>query len=623
MNNIWSIDVCYGPGNRNPRKSQSWRCWMQQIQGSTPTQNRVPVHSELFVDRITRRHANPATRLRGVHGLRNWRHLLGGVVLLLLLGQPAYAATINVNVRCTLVRAINAANTDTSARGVCNRGRGADRIVMRPNSRQVLTKVHNTIFGPTGLPVIRSPIAIFGNGSTIIRRPGAPGFRIFAVATTGRLALGRLNVRNGFAPKLGGGGIRSLGALTMTNVAFNANRALGSGGGFWAQNIVTVTNSTFAGNRGFCPPSRVPIICNGGAGFYSAGQPFAGQVAPATLLVNRSTFTANAADGQGGGLQVNGSATVNDSTLADNVAQQGGAMAVGTLLAKIINDALPAAKTAQSTWTVAASAPPASVVITNTTLTDNVATISGGGLVVSDGSDLTLNDSVVSGNTAPQGREAVAQAGSFVDVDNANTIGFGGSAGVVGFAPGPTDNIAAQPPADPTPAAPPPPVGTLAPPPSAAKPPPPGVAPSPPTPSDPQPPPPPGMTPTPPTTPDPQPTSPPGAVPPPPPEPPPHSNRLPAPTSPPDNGSPPNNVPSPADGTPPDNGPPANGGGGPPDNGPSPDNEPPGNVEGPSLNPPLGNGSPDPPEAPMPPDSPPPDNMSEPDRGPPTEAAPP
>ncbi|MBA2491241.1 MAG: hypothetical protein H0V34_05885 [Gammaproteobacteria bacterium] len=572
---------------------------MQQRHGRTSIHNRLSAHGELFEACFTRRDANPATRLRSVQGLHNWRHLLGGVVLLLLLlGQPAYAATINVNERCTLVRAINAANTDTRARGVCKRGRGADRIVMRPHSRQILTRVHNTIFGPTGLPVIRSPIAIFGYGSTIMRRPGAPGFRIFAVAASGRLTLGRLNVRNGFAPKLGGGGIRSLGALTMTKVAFNGNRALGSGGGFWAQNIVTVTNSTFAGNRGFCPPTLVPVICNGGAGFYSTGQVFGGQIAPAALTVNTSTFTANAAGGQGGGMQVNGAATVNDSTLADNVAQQGGAMAVGTALANVINDALSAAKTVQRTWAAAASAPMASVEITNTTLTDNVATRSGGGLVVGDGSDLTLNNTVISGNTAPRGREAVAQAGSFVEVDNANTIGFGGSAGVVGFAPGQTDDIAPRPPTDPTPGAPPPPVGALAPPTPPAEPPPPRVAPAP----SPMPPPPDSVPLPAPLIPR-DPVSPPG-----PPSPP-------DPGPPPNDGPPANNGPSPGDGTPSDNAPPSGGGGGTPDNGPPPDNEPPLNDDGPSNNPPLGNGSPDPPDAPELPGAPPPDNMSAPDGG--------
>jgi len=111
---------------------------------------------------------------------------------------------------------------------------------------------------------------------------------------------------------------------------------------------------------------------------------------------------------------------------------------------------------------------------------------------------------VVSGNTAPRGWEAVALAGSFVDVDNANTIGFGGSAGVVGFAPGPTDDIAPRPPADPTPGAPPPPMGALAPPIPPAEPLPPRVAPSPPLSPGPQPTPPPGVR----STPDPRPTPP-------------------------------------------------------------------------------------------------------------------
>jgi hypothetical protein len=90
---------------------------------------------------------------------------------LLVLGQaPALAATINVGGACTLVRAIVAANNDTTASGNYTKGRGADTIVLPRNSTQTLTAVNNTTpYGPTGLPFIRSVITIAGNGS-IIRR---------------------------------------------------------------------------------------------------------------------------------------------------------------------------------------------------------------------------------------------------------------------------------------------------------------------------------------------------------------------------------------------------------------------------------------------------------------------
>jgi hypothetical protein len=96
--------------------------------------------------------------------------LFAGLALLIALGQaPALAATIIVTGGCTLIRAIVAANNDTTASGNCTKGRGADKIVLPRNSTQTLTAVNNTNYGTTGLPTIRSNITIAGNNS-IIRR---------------------------------------------------------------------------------------------------------------------------------------------------------------------------------------------------------------------------------------------------------------------------------------------------------------------------------------------------------------------------------------------------------------------------------------------------------------------
>jgi hypothetical protein len=361
--------------------------------------------------------------------LRHWICSLGGIVLLLLLGQSsAFAARIVVGGQCTLARAIESANNDASR--FCRPGRGADRIVL-PRDRQItLRRANNAIFGPTGLPVIRTRITIIGNGSSIVRGRGAAQFRLFAVARTGGLTLIRLRLRGGFAPRLGGGGIRSIGRLTIINVIFDGNFALGTGGGFWATNIIVIINTRFIRNRSFCrcPPGLfcaavVRPECRGGGGFYDTGPIILPTVLP-SLTVQASTFEENFADQSGGGLQICGEATIEDSVLTDNTASVGGAVAI-----------------AEDT----------SVEMTDTTLTDNTATASGGGITINTGSDITLNNTVVSGNTAPVGPEAVARPGSDVVANAENTIGFGGEAGVVGFTPGPSDIVAPQPPADPVP----------------------------------------------------------------------------------------------------------------------------------------------------------------------------
>ncbi|HKH21097.1 MAG TPA: hypothetical protein VKB53_09490, partial [Gammaproteobacteria bacterium] len=98
---------------------------------------------------------------------RQWKRSLAGVALLIALGQaPALAATINVGGACTLIRAIVAANNDTATPG-CKKGSGADTIVLPRGSTQTLTAVNNTNYGPTGLPTVRTPITIVGNGSKI------------------------------------------------------------------------------------------------------------------------------------------------------------------------------------------------------------------------------------------------------------------------------------------------------------------------------------------------------------------------------------------------------------------------------------------------------------------------
>ena len=141
---------------------------------------------------------------------RQWRRSLGGLALLLALGQaPALAATINVDgVNCTLIDAITAANNDGFAGG-CAAGSGADMIVLPPNSTHVLTQVNNTSFSsPNGLPLITSTIIIDGNGSTVIRAEGSPEFRILPIASNGNVTLQESTISGGRAtdfPERGGG----------------------------------------------------------------------------------------------------------------------------------------------------------------------------------------------------------------------------------------------------------------------------------------------------------------------------------------------------------------------------------------------------------------------------------
>jgi hypothetical protein len=77
--------------------------------------------------------------------------------------------------------------------------------------------------------------------------------------------------------------------------------------------------------------------------------------------------------------------------------------------------------------------------VTNSTISGNSADRCGGG-VANDGA-LTLTRTLISGNTASTG-PALHNYGTVV-ADNYNLFGVDGTAGVVGFSPGPTDIVPA------------------------------------------------------------------------------------------------------------------------------------------------------------------------------------
>src|SRR6185436_2107158 len=100
--------------------------------------------------------------------------LAGAALLLALVQGMATATTINVTTdnpniaadgNCSLIEAIVNANNDAATHADCAAGSGADTIVL-PTGTHKLTNVNNTYYyGPTGLPLITSPITIQGNGA--------------------------------------------------------------------------------------------------------------------------------------------------------------------------------------------------------------------------------------------------------------------------------------------------------------------------------------------------------------------------------------------------------------------------------------------------------------------------
>ena len=142
----------------------------------------------------------------------------------------AHAATINVVDSCTLVDAIQAANTDAVV-GSCTAGLGDDVIqVVTPDSNITISTVFSpSAVGPgnTGLPTITSNVTIEGNGMTLQSANYAvDNFRLLEVGPMGDLTLRDATVQN-------------------ADDGYGVGSGLMSDGG-----RVTIENSTFALNNG-------------------------------------------------------------------------------------------------------------------------------------------------------------------------------------------------------------------------------------------------------------------------------------------------------------------------------------------------------------------------------------
>lgn len=156
-----------------------------------------------------------------------------------------------------------------------------------------------------GLPLVTSEIGIIGNRSTIRRAATAPNFRIFEVkGAGGNLTLRNLTVRDGRSTSggAGGGGI-AVGTgsrATLDTVEVTRNQALvtGPGGGIAAGGTLTLRNSTVSYN----------IAQDNGGGVYAGG----------ALTLSNTTVTGNTARADSGGIDVRTALTATNSRVTDN-----------------------------------------------------------------------------------------------------------------------------------------------------------------------------------------------------------------------------------------------------------------------------------------------------------------
>ncbi len=307
-------------------------------------------------------------------------NILLGVLAAVAVALPAgaSAATIVVNdddddidvgAPCTLRAAVEAANTNAPFRGCSGDGAGPDTIVLQSDHTYQLDR-----YNPPEDANVYGDLDITGGGGTTIQSDG-PGLatidgygstaplgskdRVIDVLTgSGPVALSRVKITNGLVQSGGGGGIRTVAGLTLTDseVADNHDKlhasvnfphgggilvtsgslsmnrstvadnsaeaadalalddARGGGIAFFGSSL-TATNSTISGNTAADAAGDASNY-SGGGGIYYAGT---------TMNLTNVTIADNAAPGDvagdafGGGIDIEDSgATLGGTILAGN-----------------------------------------------------------------------------------------------------------------------------------------------------------------------------------------------------------------------------------------------------------------------------------------------------------------
>ena len=255
-------------------------------------------------------------------------------------GQPSNVVACSSGA-AGLRAAINAAN-----------GSGGGTIVLAWGCTYALTTPDN---GENGLPVVTTPIAVFGNGATIT---GSGAVRIFEVdGPGGNLSLRNVTLTGGSVPDFGGAILNSSGTVTLNQSVVTGNSAVNAGGG--------IASGTFGPNT-------------------------------ATLIVNSSLVTNNSSPGDGvqppdgsgsGGGIVNaqGKATLNFTRVSNNFAggAAGGGIASGNYMGS--------------------PGPTSQLTVNFSQVNDNTAPNAGGGGIQNLAGNVSINVSQVNGNSSLNG----------------------------------------------------------------------------------------------------------------------------------------------------------------------------------------------------------------------------
>ncbi len=292
--------------------------------------------------------------------------------------KSVFAATFNVAAGDVygpngLVATINQANSNNET----------DTINLTAGSTYSLTSIDNIVEGENnGLPQITSEIVINGNGATVERDTTSSSlFRLLFIATSGKLTLNDLVLKNGYAQAYYGGGIFNGGSLTLNHSTVSNNYTNHRGGAIYlgvGSSLAVQGGSLISNNFGG----------NWGGGIYTENDSIV-KIVTSTIADNTS--------GIGGGINNNGVLTIDNSTLTGNK-DNGGFIRVG---GAIYNGS--GAKT-----TIIHSQ------ISNNQMVDAL----GGGIFNEQGGTATISGTTISSNLGGSGGGIYNQVGASLDIAN-------------------------------------------------------------------------------------------------------------------------------------------------------------------------------------------------------------
>ncbi|MGH8103834.1 MAG: choice-of-anchor Q domain-containing protein, partial [bacterium] len=300
---------------------------------------------------------------------------------------PPPACSLTVTTTTDVVNSGDSVNSLREAIICANTTAGADTITVPAGTYNLTIAGANEDAAATGDLDITEALTINGAGQAITIIDGGALDRAFEIRGSIPVAISGVAIQNGSIRSNGGGIRNDSGNLTITNSTISNNdagtsafgggvyissgvvnisgstvrdnRAEDGGGMFGEAGSISIANSTISGNRS---------VGGGGGGIYNGG---------GNLTITNTTISGNSANGPGGGILTRGPTTILNSTISGNSSTGAGSFIGGGIY--VIGG---------------------TTTVVHSTIANNAAVVSGGGIEVVAGATLNLKNSIVANSTS-------------------------------------------------------------------------------------------------------------------------------------------------------------------------------------------------------------------------------